>query len=57
MDRMGPAQASGPAVLCIGFILYILFIHVKKTVADFGCGMAALCSSVAILWLRLCRAM
>jgi hypothetical protein len=40
---MGPAQASGSVVLCIGFILYILFIHVKKVLAVFGCGTAALC--------------
>jgi len=30
MNRMVPAKASGPATLCIGFILYILFIDVKK---------------------------
>jgi len=47
MDRMGPAQASGPAILCLGFILYILFIHVKSILAIFGCGTAALCSSMA----------
>jgi hypothetical protein len=40
---MGSAQASGPAILCLGFILYILFIHVKKILAVFGCGSAALC--------------
>ena len=43
MDRMIRPQASGPAILCIGFILYILFIHVKKVLAVFGCGTAALC--------------
>ena len=36
------AQASGPAILCIGLILYILYIHVKKFLAVFGCGTAAL---------------
>jgi len=40
---MGLAQASGPALLCIGFILYILFIHVKKVLAVFGCRTVALC--------------
>ena len=39
---MGPAPARGPAILCIGFILYILYIRVKKVLAGFGCGSAAL---------------
>jgi multiple sugar transport system substrate-binding protein len=42
MDRIKLAQTSGPA-LCIGFILFILFIHVKKV--------------LAVSWLRHCRAM
>jgi len=43
MDMMGPAQARGPAIPCIGLILYILFIHVKKVLAASGCGTAAQC--------------
>ena len=53
---MGPAQASGPPILCIGFILYILYIHVKKLPAVFGCGTAALCNlwidSILLYWSR-----
>jgi hypothetical protein len=34
---------SGTATVCIGFILYILFIHVKKSPGHLGYGSVALC--------------
>ena len=40
---MKPTQASAPATLCIGLILYILFIHVKESPGRLGYGSVALC--------------